>query len=742
MKTNSHLYIPGTGLLKTNFIDSYYINSKSPINIHTIHSDNNFGWQDEILKVPFIMVIGLCMIMARTGTGKGKIPSRCILLDSQKFNETIVYVPNDQKHLVEQHVKALFEFCSDRKFRLPKRLEKNESKQKYRIYIPVDGEKTKKYNYTVRCFENPSNAISSILLNKNCALYFDEIHMYQTSFGFRYAKGKNLHSKTNLESLSNAIEKEKNAGNCNFKNLIKIANENKVVFVSATLDDIIINEIGSYIGLIDKISAIVVRHREEEFHNIKINYHHNKDSFVLLIKDKYHLKEKSFIYCSSKKELEEIQICLLKIGINNNDIYSWQSDSRKEFDESKAKEKLIGMFINKATTGFDVKDLKNVFIARELSSSSSGRFKEDYKEHSFTNLAQQMMGRPRNDAEIHWLIKKASSTDGFSKTLFQFSEKGFDNVLKKETTLIHKIHEKLNENPIHNETKNFVIRSFILAYILREYYDNTNNTKKDSVLKTFKVKFADECESLHDKYECMYIKFIDSKLTYACFDNWIKEYCNLEIKMIEQYVACVRGYGNFDRILDVVSYSDSDSDDSDLDSNTYTNSNENKERRTGGGQSKINISAEEVKIGIGRFIWALVNSGHIKNGRSLFYRSLESELEYDDSYMHSYPKAYLSDLERTKSMYGIPMCAGPIDKGLNVVDNDLNNCILPFDEELGITVNYDLLVKKAGPVLKHILRTEEEINEILYLYNKYQKEGVNRSYDEYIEYMNLKAKLF
>ena len=731
LKTNSDLFIPGTGRPKQMFIDSI-----SPIDTYPIISDDKFGWQDEMLKIPCIMIIGLCIIMARTGTGKGRIPSRCILLDSQKFKETIVYVPNDQKHLIEKHVEDLNEFCIDNKFRM-KITEKTENKQTYKIYIPF-GQKTKKYEYTVKCFENSKDSISSISKNKKCALYFDEIHMYQTSFGFRHSKSKTAHSKSPLESLSNAIEKEKNAGNCLFTNLIKIANENKVVFISATLDDIIINELGPYIGSIDKISTIIVKHREEEFQNIKINYHHDKGIFVSLIKDKYQLKEKSFIYCSTEKELDEIKQELLKMGINPDDFYTW-THGNKKFDASKAKEKPIGMFINAATTGFDVKDLKNVFIARELSSSSSSRRKEDYQEHSFSNLGHQMMGRPRNDAEVHWLIKKKVS-DSFSKTLFQFSEKGFDNVLSKETILIYKIHEKLNEKPIQNATKNFFIRSFILAYISRSYYENTNSTKKDSVLTMFKRRFEDECESLHLKYQYMYNKFIDNQLTETDFENWIKEYINLEIKMIEQYVICVKGYGNgnLNRILgndsDSDSDSDSDDDDSGVDSNGYSNKDENGERRTGGGRSKPNISKEEKEIGKGRFIWALVISGHIKNGRSLFYRSCETDLEYDGSYMHSYPKAYLSDSDRTLSKFAIPM-AGQLDKGLNCLDDDLNNCILHWDEELSITINYELLLKKTDPGLIDKLRTKEEIEQILYWYNYYQKGGVYCSYDKYQEYI-------
>lgn len=55
LKTNSDLFIPGTGRPKQMFIDS----TISPIYTHPIISDDKFGWQDEMLKIPCIMIIGL-----------------------------------------------------------------------------------------------------------------------------------------------------------------------------------------------------------------------------------------------------------------------------------------------------------------------------------------------------------------------------------------------------------------------------------------------------------------------------------------------------------------------------------------------------------------------------------------------------------------------------------------------------------------------------------------------------------
>jgi len=381
-----------------------------------------------------------------------------------------------------------------------------------------------------------------------------------------------------------------------------------------------------------------------------------------------------------------------------------------------------------------VKELDNIFILREFSSSgSSSRSQEDYDTDP-SNIVTQILGRMRNDGNAYWLMGDETSTS-FPKTLWEWTNQGYENVQSNKTKLLHKMHEMINKKKyFRNSFKNHYIRPFCSAFILNKYFrDNISGEVKTTVLNTFNQKFSPDCLNLYKKYNSIIEKFENKESIENDLDYWINDYLNLENKMIIEYGICLKEYGNYDGgNYDGLLEDNEDDDfynmgmDEDVDKDAHKDGdiceNENKERRTGGGKSKCNISTEEREIGIRCFTLALQKSGHDKDGNSLFFKDVF--LDYDGSYMHSCPKEYLSDSERTLSQFAIPM-TGLLDNGLNCVDVN-SNPIIPFIKGHGITVNYDLLVTISvanGLYGKQLLRTEKEITEILYWYNFFQKNG-------------------
>lgn len=666
--------------------------------IKSIESDGRFGWQDSIIHIlEDFKKYGLIFFMSRTGTGKGSIACLNLISDSKKYKETIQFVPNNQKCLIKQHVKTLEKYCKKKNIPCEKSSDSDSDSDSYQLTI--DNEK---YNFTIKPFPNSSKSITSVLKYENCALYLDEPHMYQTAFGLSRAKNNKCHSITKITSLLNAVKKENDDNNDLFENIIPLANSNKVVFVSATLDDIIIKEIGPYIGSINKILAIIVNHKKEDFPEINITQIEKEDEINNKIKEKYLAKEKTFIYCAKVEDMEKIKRNLVDIyNILPDDVYSWNSKSReKQLDATKVQEKLISIFINGGTTGLDIKNLKNVFILRKLSSSSSSCRGDNY-EDNFSNTAQQIMGRIREDGNVYRL---KYSKNEISDNLFDYTEQAYKNVLSSKTKFIHQVESRINTKKLSQNFKNYYIRPFIQSYITTEdYHKNESLTieKKPTVLNNFK-KFNKECSILHKFWNSLLEKFKEENSFFNIeLNEWIKKYLDLEPKMIEEYEMVVKNYDTKFNVL--------------FCKKKIAHGN----RTTGGGSSKYNINKKWQKFGQDALQKAILLAGF--DGKSLIFIKDDESDKYGGEFMHSKPKRDLSPEEIVKSKFAFPMTENPTEVGINQNEN-IDDPNFPWDEENEcITVNYELLLKNVGKFGRPYLRKEEAVKKILYFYNYFQK---------------------
>ena len=87
---------------------------------------------------------------------------------------------------------------------------------------------------------------------KNYAIYIDEFHTVQTQFGLNHAGNRYTHSKIGLKAFKRCFERNENY----FGLFFELCKHNKVVPMSATLDDVICNDLLPYEGLLNIIDSI------------------------------------------------------------------------------------------------------------------------------------------------------------------------------------------------------------------------------------------------------------------------------------------------------------------------------------------------------------------------------------------------------------------------------------------------------------------------------------------------------
>jgi hypothetical protein len=501
----------------------------------SIHSETKFGWQDQFKSVIHSKFdYGLVTIMTRTGTGKSFIAPKNLDVDSQKYNKTFIYVPNNQKNLIQEHENAIEHVCSESNTTYTKI-----SKEKSTLYrINISDEKV--YHYEILTFVPSASSISKVLRHNKDILYFDEEHTYQTQFGFVHAGNKYQHSKQKLENIFSSFKKEKNDGNNFFSNIIDLTSRNKVVFVSATLDDNFINDLFPFTTKIN-IMNVIVKHKKEHFPHIPITYYKNQQGIIEKMIEKYYKWEKSYIYVSNILSLKKL-FQILTQSINQDDIYFWHSKQKKSFSAERARETKVCIFINKGTTGINDLNLKNIFIFRNLSAKSTSSRDMDNKDVS--NICLQIMGRLRCDGNVYWYGEKVNENSKNSN-LFDLTESYYRYALSEKVNKIHLFGLHIIKKQYSSDFENYFIRPFIFAYIWQKQWSQTNRSDENSVLSVMNT-YKKECSKLYRKMEnCVFKEIIDETVgkKYFQFVNadtgrkfyFDSEYLYLEERMMKSY---------------------------------------------------------------------------------------------------------------------------------------------------------------------------------------------------------------
>lgn len=641
---------------------------------------DKYEWQKKLISFIY-NVIGLITIQARTGVGKTEIPFMSMLNDSKKYKCTRFLVPNNQSHLVEQHGERLQKYCNKKNYKYSK-LKSNSKECHFCIIITINEEKKKKlYKFYIQTFCSFTDSASYFLSEfKDEAIYIDEIHMIQTQFGLRHAGAKYAHSASNLKSINSANEREHGK---HFSILESLCKQNKVVFMSATLDDISCNELLPYQNKFS-MKHFVVTHKKESFNKVIVKYRNSESMIEKLISN---AKEgiKTFVYFGCGDRLNEVNKILSQNGISKDDIYSWTYKNDEIFKVEKIK--VISLFINKGTTGIDVLDLKNIFIFRKLSDKgSSSRNDEDM----ISNLSQQIIGRLRTNGEVYWENDDIKDDDN----LYDLTNKNFQNPLSETTKKSYQDMKIISEKELNSDIEANFSRLFIYKYIKNGYDYNARGmpSKNRSVIKEFHESFEKECLEMNN--------IINKN---QLLEN-IDKYHELEQKMINLYQEIYESINDNIKVFDPSS------------------------RTTGGGKSKPNISKAEEEKGIKCMQEAIQNCQ--LEGNSWLYVADKTKDDPHYGFMHAINKCELNDIERTKSCYAIPMLNNSQEMGLNAKEGINNNILYWKNNE--ININYQELLKelKYNNISIDIvntslgIRSEKHIKQILKEYSRLQNEKI------------------
>ena len=705
------------------------------INLHIFNENDKYEWQNQLgQKLKGISFEnGLFNVMCRTGTGKTLIPALELENDRKTRSATRVIVPSSHRHLLTQHTITLRRFFKkNHKVKVYTLNKNNENRQrikhsvrkKIRVHdgnflLKIKDEGGSYYKYYIQAFccnTHSTYNYCNEMLGDNEAIYLDEIHSIATQFGLKHAGCMFNHNNTGSQSLKKYVKREREES---FNSLIKICNHNKVVTLSATSDDIICNDLLTYYGIIN-IANIIIHHTKKCFPEIPIIYQTEDDIYVRLIESMNHNIESggtTVIFCSCKNQLNEyydklncyLRDTKLSGDVEHPDIlteeqlndtlYKNISETNENLDKTKIEKSAITFLINKGTTGLDSDSIENIFIVRKLSDAGSSSRDKEKGEKLMSNLALQMMGRLRKSGKIYWLHETQDSHPKDDTTLFDATEKLFKLVSEKKNIIVQEIMTIINQNKLDDSVSEKYIRQFIFRLIKEGNFDG----KKGIILKPTRelCKRGGGSKIFQNIQKC--IDNEDSTLFK------IDEYLELEKKLIDLYKKIYEETMGDADIFDITnrkSIRDSD----------Y--------RSTGGASAKPNISKREEQKGIRMLKLAISNSDLL--GESAFLKPYD-EYEADEvgndksKFMHAKWKKDLSDEERTKSKYAIPI-KDTLIEGLNQKETE-EMPILNYDVATNtITCNYTYLLKCAGRRYNDQFRSEEDITTILTEYSRLQNE--------------------
>jgi hypothetical protein len=689
-----------------------------------------------IIETDVSFIFGMINVMARTGVGKTWIPYKMLEQDvNNEFKESRFIVPNGDSHLVKSHTTTYLnllidndytftlytldnkdkrtrigesswyhwedyesdsDYDSDGNYLLSQRAKKKTLKKinnhegnfLFKIEITMEDGDIKKYPLYIESFcHNTKNAFKycNARFTGQSALYFDEFHKIATQFGLVHAGCRYSHNKSKLDSYNSYVTKEDSHA---FTLLNTLTDNNRVIALSATLDDIICNDLLPYYGTMN-IANIIIRHTEENFPDIPIRYKTEKKLYEELL-DNYEKNIKTFTYFASQKELKKTYNKL----VNDLKVKGYSSVKKNLYknisedgllDKEKIKNSKISFFINKATTGLDVSTLKRILIFRKLSDSGSSSRTNNGKITFISNLSQQIGGRLRGSGTISWLNPSQETNPKLITNLFLETEKIFALAVKDDNSHIMR---QINQHTLEDSVSGKLIRTFIFKGIKDGYFEKKRTMRtmitNNSILKAFSYYFGDRCEEMNESMK-------DNS-----FD--IQDYLNLEKQMIQLYKDIYEAHMGDLRIFD-------------------TTNRQINYRSTGGSKSRPNISEDERVKGIEFAQQSITTCG--LTGKSIFLKPFgddNSDEEYE--FMHAKWKKNLNNEQRPLSKFAVPIydC---VEKGWNHVEKE-EDPILIYNDETGIiTCNYETLTMYARRN-KSDLRSKEHIDAILKEYSRLQ----------------------
>jgi hypothetical protein len=639
-------------------------------NLFEITSETKFEWQKKITmnKEYSHDKLGFSCFYSRTGTGKTRAQYDRIMYYKRLLKKKVtIYVPySTGKYLPRQIYKEF------------KKLLKHDN-------IPFSRYVNKEHNHYIITIGDFECIIKQFIYNRGDPTFILDIHddthpiiidefdAIQTQFGLIHGGCTYKFAKSTLPSHDSVNNKTE------FNLLERICNQTHLNVYSASLDEIIRSDLMPYVNKFN-INIYVINHKRDCLDTVNIEYYTEKELYKILLR-KANNNEKSFIFTSN---IEHSRKTFDFLKSENMEAYECNS-STKAIDMSQLRNHNICILVNGLTRGLNNKNITNIFLFRSLKASTKANQK------MMSALLNQMCGRIRNGGTIY---RDVSTTTNRVVTRYDYEQGNIDNVLSVDTIFNKKLWSRLNfEHLYNNNYINNIARLFIMAYIFKN--NSEIQTGGISISKDFNEVLSDD-NNLNEKY--IYLKKI---LRNKCemTDEFITRYLNFEKEFVKIfYESYEKITGNYIKNIPISK-------------NTYSTSCgpiSNNSNSTGGGDSKPNISENEKKRA-----WKAMEKATSKYGGHSALINIYSDNKCL-GFMHAKAKASLTNKERCKSIYAIPMYS-IIELGHNC--EDIRTELINFNGlDLPMTINYKYLKKE--PLFQcGIYRSENEINDILKIYH-------------------------
>lgn len=398
--------------------------------IQQIFSEGKYGWQSNTITKEFSLMnmVGLFLLMARTGTGKSNAIYNGLISDKKKtLKGSILYC---SKELIEQHFDGI---------------------QKFLVKNPDNGlgdyNVTKGENKITLHFETFKIIIKTFVpktqklkpeFNKydGFGIHIDEFDYYQTQFGLNHLGSRYNYNKTSIKNHFSIYQKTK------YDLLISLCRKRQIYGYSATLDETINSDLVPYEDKIN-INVLVVHHKKETLDYTSIIHKNENEMIELLL----NTQNKSIVYTSRIEDSDEICEQLDYYDIK---YYRWDSQNGgKKIDMVKHNSSLISLFVNGGARGINNSEVKDVYIFRPLSASTREN------REMISSLCNQMAGRIRNGGIVYW-SREQDDDDYYS--LIEKLYKSFDDVkLKYRRELFKMLNTKtFNISYIDNGVRLFI----------------------------------------------------------------------------------------------------------------------------------------------------------------------------------------------------------------------------------------------------------------------------------------------
>lgn len=475
----------------------------------SINSSDRFGWQNSLINDNeyYKFSNGLVLLMTRTGTGKSRVPLRSWKIDKQNQRSgSTILVPKIDKNLVKQYSDEFIKIIQEEGDIHTSIEKKSDIHHIISLYSKGDIVFTIEIKTLPYCSSNMSMKEFIGTIPDDHAVYIDEFHKVQTQFGLNHAGVRYNHDSKSIERFKNA--NKRNDGH-HFRLLNELCKCRKVVIYSATLDDVICNDLLPYTGEFEMLN-IIIRHQKDSIPNTPIEAA-TEEEMINKIWENLRNGKKTVAFCATQNKARDLENCLREKGVSVDNIYRYTANSEGMFDTNEVKKHLVCIFVNKGTTGMDIDDIELVCIFRELSDSGSSS-----REHkSLSNKAIQIIGRIRKEGRVYW-----TRTDRKEQYLFDVTETNFDAVKKSEKE--SNFFKEIKTHPYKSDFENHIIRLFVFKFILG-FKDKKSS--RENLLSELTNKFGEMCGYMRSILES---------------DRSIEEYkdiyMGLEKNMVEFYI--------------------------------------------------------------------------------------------------------------------------------------------------------------------------------------------------------------